>query len=585
MSNPTLTQELVAIAKQAEAAPHGQRGLVYQEAAARLGMSERTLHNKLDAVMLKKERKRRKDHGTSIIPIEELRLISAMMMDSQRKRDKQLLSIEDSVEILIANNEILGGTVNEATGEIKPYSMSAISRALYANKLHPKQLLTASPSVQLASKHPNHVWEIDASISAQFYLDEMKGAQAMDKAVFYEGKPQNLEKIKRKRLWRYVITDHASGAIYLEYVLGAESAENICNCLINAMQKRAGNPFHGVPFMIMTDPGAAMTSATFRNLCNALGVDLIINKVGNARAKGQVEQAHNIVERKFEGALKLKPVHNLAELNKLAEQWSFYFNATKTHSRHGKTRNSVWLIIKPEQLRIAPDVKQCQSLAISAPIKCSVDQNLNIKFKGAKYYVGDIPTILVEDKLEVTVNPWAKGESVQVILVNEEGRKYFHIAPRNDKNELGFSSAYSATIGSSYRSVAETVIEKNKKQLEQMITGTSSEEEAKAARKAKKVPFEGRINPFKPMTDTVLPTFIPKQGTELKTTIDLPKHEEKKLSHVDMALRLKNILGKWSSTEMELIKNWYPDGVPETELNTVAERIKNRTRLSVVVGG
>lgn len=146
----------------------------------------------------------------------------------------------------------------------------------------------------------------------------------MDKAIYYAGKQQNLDKIKKQRLWRYVITDHTSGAIYLEYVLGAESSENLCNCLINAMQKRPDNPFHGVPFIIMTDPGAAMTSASFRNLCDNLGIDLVINKVGNARAKGQVEQAHNLVERKLEGALKLQPVHSLVELNSPFQAYDGY---------------------------------------------------------------------------------------------------------------------------------------------------------------------------------------------------------------------------------------------------------------------
>lgn len=116
-----------------------------------------------------------------------------------------------------------------------------------AYKLHPEQLLHDAPSVSLASKHPNHVWQVDASISTQYYLAD-DGARVMNPAEFYDGKPSNLKKIERQRLWRYVITDHTSGTIYLEYVLGAESSENLCNVLINAMQKRHdSDPFHGVP--------------------------------------------------------------------------------------------------------------------------------------------------------------------------------------------------------------------------------------------------------------------------------------------------------------------------------------------------
>ena len=42
--NPALVQQLSEIAKRAEAAPHGQRGKIYQQAAADMGITERTLH-------------------------------------------------------------------------------------------------------------------------------------------------------------------------------------------------------------------------------------------------------------------------------------------------------------------------------------------------------------------------------------------------------------------------------------------------------------------------------------------------------------------------------------------------------------
>lgn len=585
MTNPTLTQELVAIAQEVQRLPHGAKTAFYQAKALALGISERSLHIKLKQVKLS-SRKRRRDAGTTTVSVEDAYMIAATAIDSQRKGNKQLLPLESNLEILKVNGEVLAGAVDEETGEYKAFSASTIHRALKLYKMHPKQLLKLTPSVQLASKHPNHVWQIDASISAQFYLND-EGTQAMDKAVYYEGKQKNLEKIKKQRLWRYVITDHTSGSIYLEYVLGAESSENLCNCLINAMQKRGENPFHGVPFMMMTDPGAAMTSAAFRNLCDNLSIDLIINKVGNARAKGQVEQAHNLVERYFEGALKLRPVHSLKELNQLADQWAWKFNATKIHGRHKKTRLGVWLTIKPEQLRLAPDVQTCQALAVNAPVERTVSNYLTIHFKGKDYYVGSVPEIEVGDILNVTVNPFSNGESVQVILFNEEGRKYFHSAPLDAKNEHGFSER-AVVIGERYKQMAETTTEQNRKVLEQLITGTSSEEEARAARKAKKVPFDGRIDPFKPMKDIVLPTYLPKKGTELETKVALPTVEEKKLSPTQLAKQLKELLPSWSSEHMKWLRANYPDGAPESAISsiveTITQKVTKRPQLSVVGG-
>ena len=92
-------------------------------------------------------------------------------------------------------------------------------------------------------------------------------------------------------MWRYVITDHASGVIFVQYVYGGESAENLCNCFINAMQKRdTKDPFCGVPKMVMLDPGSANTSAMFAHLCNQLGIKLQVNAPGKPRAKGQVRK-------------------------------------------------------------------------------------------------------------------------------------------------------------------------------------------------------------------------------------------------------------------------------------------------------
>ncbi|EFN7504750.1 DDE-type integrase/transposase/recombinase, partial [Escherichia coli] len=158
--------------------------------------------------------------------------------------------------------------------------------------------------------------------------------------------PANLARIASDRVWSYEITDHASGWIYVEYVTGAESGENLCSVLINAMQERGGaDVLHGVPKILYLDPGSANTAGMTKNMCRSLGIDLIAHKPHNARATGQVEKARDIIERKLEPGLKFRPVHSLEELNALAAKWRSHFNATAVHSRHGKTRTDIWLKI------------------------------------------------------------------------------------------------------------------------------------------------------------------------------------------------------------------------------------------------
>lgn len=570
--NPVQIQQLAQIAQRAENAPHGQRTAVYQAGAAELGVSLQTLQRKLKEIRVTKPRKRRSDAGCSALPIEEARMISAVLLESIRANNKQLSTIERAVERLRSNNLIVAGRVDEQTGVFRPLTGGAISRALRAYKLHPEQLLHDAPAVSLASKHPNHVWQVDASISTQFYLAD-DGARAMNKAEFYDGKPGNLKKIERQRLWRYVITDHASGTLYVEYVLGAESAENLCNVLINAMQKRGeSDPFHGVPWVLMTDPGAAMTSGIFRNLCRAMSIDLIINQVGNARAKGQVEQAHNIVEREFESALKFQAAESLGQINAWAGKWMRYFNATSIHTRTRRTRYGVWQMIRQEQLRLAPGVEVCRELAVSTPEYRKVSNLLRVSFRGAQFDVSSVPSVMVGEKLLITRNCWRDKDTAIAVLVGDDGRENYHVIERIGVDEFGFAET-SATIGETYKRHAETPAQLSRKVLEQIATGTTNQADAEAARKAKAVPFGGLIDPHKHVTDTVLPAYMPRRGTNLN--VNAPTVEVAPLSHVEAAKLLRPRLGNlWTAQTFGWLQQRYPEGVPEEQLDAVEAELK-----------
>ncbi|WP_256815370.1 MULTISPECIES: DDE-type integrase/transposase/recombinase [Pseudomonas] len=582
--NAVVTQRLVDLARAVEVAPHGQRTELCRAAAAELGMSLPTIYRKLREVSVTTPRKRRADAGQTTLSKQEAYLISALLLESIRANNKQLSTVERAVERLRSNGMILAGRVNESTGEVTPLSISSITRALRAYRLHPDQLLQPEPAVSLASRHPNHVWQIDASISTQFYLDD-DGAKTMTQAEFYDGKPANLKKIERKRLWRYVITEHTSGTIYVQYVLGAESAENLCNVLICCMQKRGEHdPFHGVPFIIMTDPGAAMTSASFRNLCKALSIELIINKVGNARAKGQVEQAHNIVEREFESALKLQKAETLEQINAWAGQWMRYHNATAIHTRHRRTRYGQWLTIQPDQLRLAPSAEVCRELAVTAPEKRKVNDFLQVSYRGGQFDVSTVPQVMVGDTLLITRNPWRDEDSAQVVLINEEGRETFHVVERIAVDTNGFK-ATSAIIGETFKSQADTPAQQARKAIEQLVTGTDSQEDAAAARKARALPFNGQIDPHKHITDTVLPSYMPRRGTA--SLIPEPTVEILPLSHVEAAKLLRGQMGSaWGADSMAWLKANYPDGVPEDQLDAITQQLRAPARPGLrVVGG
>jgi hypothetical protein len=96
--------------------------------------------------------------------------------------------------------------------------------------LHPDQLLAPAPVTELASRHPNHVWQIDASLCTLYCLGNgAKGLQGMEGQVYYKNKPGNLERIGQP-VWRYVVTDHASGWLYVSTCSAPRAARTCARC-------------------------------------------------------------------------------------------------------------------------------------------------------------------------------------------------------------------------------------------------------------------------------------------------------------------------------------------------------------------
>lgn len=574
-----LTEKLVAVAQAARCAGYGGKGAIYETACRELGLSYATLQRKLKEVAVTTRRKRRSDAGQSALTREEAELISATLMESARKNDKRLYSIPDAVTALRANNLIRAEQLDMETGEVRLLSESTIHRALRMYGLHPDQLLAPAPVTELASRHPNHVWQIDASLCVLYYLrpsadSKDNGLRVMDHAQFYKNKPRNVARIASDRVWSYEITDHTSGWIYVEYVMGAESGENLCSVLINAMQDRGGaDMMHGVPRILMLDPGSANTAAMTRNLCRSLGIEMEVHKAGSARVTGQVENARNIIERKFETGLKFRPVGSLDELNACAREWRMFFNDSAVHRRHEKTRSAAWMSIRADQLIKAPSIEVCRELAVAAPESRKVSPKLSVSFRGREYDVSTVLGVMVHEKLMITRNPW-RDNAAQVVLIGEDGREVFHVVSEIVKDEFGFRES-AAMIGEEFKRHADTPAQTALKKIEQIVTGTDSQVAAEAARKAKALPFGGQFDPYKHITDAELTTYLPRRGTA--HDLVAPKVELPPLSLVEAAKQIKPKVeasgGEWTADRFRWLQQRYPDGVPQEQLDTIVAEL------------
>lgn len=577
--SPALIEMLMDVHRRASAAGHGGKCAVYREAAQRLGMSAGTLQRKLKEVVMKPDRKRRADAGKVSLPLAEARIVSAYLMEQYRANNKKLASVENAVTVLREDGRIRAEAV-DADGVLRPLSVSAITRALRRYGLHPEQLRRPAPAQEQRSLHPNDVWMIDASISTLFYVPE-GGVADMSPAEFYKNKPGNFEKIKRQRLTRYVVTDHCSGAIFVHYVAGGESIANLAEAFLACVAQRPQQQMYGVPFHLVVDPGSADTGA-FRNLLRRLLVKLIVNAVGNPRAKGQVENAHNLVETSFESGFKLTHVPDIAWINAQAARWMRWYNSTRVHGRHGLTRYAKWMEITAEQLRVV-DATLARELLTHEPVERKVNDFLRVDFDGRAWDVSAVPGVMVGEWLEVTYNPFRRDVAF-VVDRDEDGRERLTEIPAVVEAEHGFSDG-AALIGREFKGRADTAADTNRKLVERIATGAETDEAAKAARKAKQLPFGGQIDPYKHLDNVPDVVPLPRRATTLTPdTATASAVPVQVLTHFQAAQALLRAGMTLTAETHARIAEWYPDGVPETDIDQLQHRLTTRAGLRVVGG-
>jgi transposase InsO family protein len=584
---------LRTVATRLAACKHGEKSAVITAAKAFLGLkSDQALYGRLADVGFDSGRKRREDAGVVTLPRDEAEQIAALIKATTRQTGKRLMSVADCVDLLRVEGRIKAERINAATGEVIPLSTSAIVNALTSYGLHFNQLAAPAPHVQLASLHPNHCWEMDFSICVLFYLRGEQGMRMMRAADFNKNKPKNIAKIENDRVLRGVIVDHTTHTLWLNYAYGAESAETALDMLMFAMLPQEGRPYYGVPFVIYTDRGSAFNNALFTNFCRRALIEHIMHESASvkddaARATGSVEVMNNLVERKFESRLGLGyRVQQMHELQGLAANFARWFNATQTHSRHGMTRVEAWLKITETQLRKPPAEAVLRTLAHSHPKPRTITGALTIPWEGTTYSLRDIPGLSehlrVGDKVDVVVNPYSQG-GIVIVRQTPDGKGELHFplaAP--DAADWRNYPANAPVIGESFAAIAETDAQKANKRLAAIAMGVNTADEAKAAKKAGTVAFAG-LNPH---ANHVAPTvaYLPKRGTELATNAPEFAVPVRTLSLPEAARALRDRIGPdaWNAEHYAALARFYPEGVPDTDLDQAHDRLVGRSRLRVV---
>lgn len=151
------------------------------------------------------------------------------------------------------------------------------------------------------------------------------------------------------------------------------------------------------------------------------------------------------------------------------------------------------------------------------------------------------------------------------------------------RNEMGFDIT-APVIGEAFKRHAETPAQVARKEAAKLAMGVDTQEELDAARKAKAIPFGGKLKPYQHIEDAQLPTYLPKRGTALD--VNLPTIELQPMTHVAAAKLLRVRVPAWSAESMVWLKSNYPNGVPEADLDSIAAALNKPARPGLrVVGG
>jgi hypothetical protein len=395
-----------------------ERKAVVDRFMAELGASERAIYRAAKRGGWTSGNRARKDRGKCKMKPDEIQSLVALQANSKRKDRHTIMPMEVALDVAASS-----GMVSSRL------SVSRLNQITRNNRMSRRQMeydIDHGPHINMISLHPNHVHQVDVTNCVQYFLRKSNGAPGAGgnesgtgklghrdmMLEFSIKKPDAFKKIK-KRLMRYVLIDHYSGAFFVRYYYASgERGIDMAEFLIEAWGARTPAreacvtkyPFRGVPEILVCDKGSALMNSMVLGLLGPLGVEVFDHMPGNPRAKGAVEGFMWIWEQHFESRLSAQPAPDLETLNDWALDYCVNHNAKKKHTRHGSTRSKKWLEIPANKFRILPPDDVCKELLNTRPEKRMVRSNLCISYRGSEFRVSNPD--LEGRKVTVSINPY-----------------------------------------------------------------------------------------------------------------------------------------------------------------------------------
>ena len=581
------TAALTRFGQQLQTASHSQKGDILKQAIAELGWSKDKIYRNLKKLGFNSGRKRRSDAGTTGQSIEAIEMLAAMTKTSARANGKTLVETPNAISILSQNGYNFKST-------------STVNRLLRERNLTAKQLKQATTHGNFKTKHANQVHLVDPSLCVLYYPPGKSG-RIQKFTTFkehYKNKPEQLEKIKNLRVWRYVLVDHYSGLICVRYYESAGETQAILyDFLLWAWGKISGSPFHGLPTYLYWDKGSANTSKAISYALDCMKVENIAHKEHLARAKGAVEKANDLVEKLFEGRLLFEPVNSVEELNQVAEKWQNAYNANlipnynSKHSRHGLARTDAWLtIMRPENiqhLRALPPLDYCRYVFTHEAVTRKVKSNLEITFvhpgikKTMTYSLRDLEGVYSGQT--VFVSPMIIGDEykVRVKIERPHNDDLIHEVAPLEFEEMGYRTEV-PEFGQGFDTKKDTVIDANQKAMDKVSFPGLTDQEIEKAKKKKITPFNGEIDAISHIKEINEPAAITPKGTSFDVPSEFVPEQKKPLSRIAAKRVVMESLGRdLEAFEAEII-NGYQEIFAEDVPSIIEQILMPRTPLQLV---
>ncbi len=511
-------------------------------------------------------RKQRCDTGRCVLNDDQIAFVAGLIHTSSREKKGSIMDTDTALEIAFDNGIIERGTV----------SVSRMQAILAERGISRTDLDAPEPSIKMRSLHPNHVHVFDASVCIQYYLKGNKGLQVMREDEFYKNKPHNVVKAK-DRLIRYVLADHFSHCIYVKYYLAAgERMKDAHDFLITAWKKGKHEkfPFHGVPFYLLMDAGAANVSRSMTTFLKRLDIETPKSLPPNPKRQGSAEVTQHLVESKFESRLRFHPVETVEDLNRWAVDWCAWFNGARRHSRHSMTRTACWLTIRPGQIRELPERDMLEYLFAQGGGSRLVDNHYCITYSWRKngvreYRLKHIPDLIPNrTRVEVTLRPY----DWPAIGVTHNDTEYVVEPVRTGAG--GFAEN-AAIIGGEFKAVPDSITQRKKKEIEQAAYGDGQMRGEGRQRRVKPgaVAYPG-ISVFGGQADKITHGYMPRAGNVLEVKAG-GGYLDREIPITDLIKKLAG-LGKMTPELNSLSRETYGATVSVAEARRVTEIAKER---------